>query len=224
MPAKTQKSSATRRVAIVGDLRAADPTVTEDGTAQSGSITGHAAVYGQVASIGGWFNEVIQTGAFDGADLTDVPFLVNHDMDGIPLARSRRNNGNSTMQLSVDNVGLAFAADLDIVNNDKSKSLYSAIGRGDIDKMSYCFDVSEEDWAGLDTDMPTRTITKIAKVYEISAVNFPAFEGTDIQMASRDKEALDSAKVLLESRQSALDSEKNELELVKLKCKILAGG
>lgn len=224
MPEKHQTKSATRRIAIVGDLRAADPTVSEDGVTQSGSIDGHAAVYAQVANIGGWFNEIIRTGAFDGADLTDVPFLVNHDLREIPLARSRRNNGNSTMKMSVDNIGLAFDAELDIVNNDKSKSLYSAVGRGDIDKMSYCFDVAEEEWAGLDTDMPTRTITKIAKVYEISAVNFPAFEGTDIALSSRDKAALDSAKALLESRQSALDSEKREMELLKLKCKIISGG
>jgi hypothetical protein len=217
------KTLATRRIAFVGDLRAADPTVTDEG--QSGKITGHAAVYGQMANIGGWFNEIIQAGAFDGADLTDVPFLVNHHMGGIPLARSRRNNGNSTMTLSVDDAGLAFEATLDIDNNDKSKSLYSAVGRGDIDKMSYCFSVSEDSWADLDTDMPTRTIIKIAKVYEISAVTFPAFDGTDIQAvsATQDEQALESARALLESNRSALDSEKCEAERIKLQCQILAG-
>lgn len=221
VPWKQKRS--VRRIAIVGDLRAADPTVGEDGSTQSGKITGHAAVYGQTAVIGSWFKEVIRAGAFDAADLTDVPFLVNHDFDSIPLARSRRNNGNSTMTLTTDDIGLAFEANLDIDNNDKSKSLYSAIGRGDIDKMSYCFSVSEEEWTDLDTELPTREIIKIAKVYEISAVNFPAYDGTDIQLSSRDVQALESARALLESRQSALESEKQEIELLKLKCEILGG-
>ncbi len=218
-----QSRSAIRRIVPISDLRAANPNVDEE---PSGKITGHAAVYGQVANIGGWFNEIIRSGAFDGADLTDVPFLVNHDIDGIPLARSRRNNGNSTMTLTVDEIGLAFDAQLDIDNNEKAKSFYSAVGRGDIDKMSYAFSVAEDEWSGLDTDMPTRTIVKIAKVYEISGVTFPAYVGTDIQVASssQDKQALDSARALLESRQSALESEKREMELLKLKCQILAGG
>lgn len=219
-----KKSASIRRIAVTGDLRAADPSV---GDEPEGKIDGHAAVYNQTANIGGWFYEIIAKGAFDGADLTDVPFLVNHDMDGIPLARSRRNNGNSTMTLTVDDIGLAFEAQLDIDNNDKSKSLYSAIGRGDVDKMSYCFQVADDEWADLDSIMPTRTITKIAKVFEISAVNFPAYDGTDLGIASsRDMHALESARALLESRQSTLENEKRdaeEVELLKLKCKILAG-
>jgi uncharacterized protein len=219
-PPWNQKRSI-RRFVAVGDLRAVDPTV---GDESNGKITGHAAVYNQKANIGDWFYEIIRSGAFDSADLTDVPFLVNHDMDGIPLARSRRNNGNSTMTLSTDNVGLAFDATLDIENNDKSKSLYSAISRGDIDKMSYCFSVADEEWSDLDTDMPTRTITKIAKVFEISAVNWPAYDGTDLQTSSRDLQTLESARTLLESSRSTLESEKREMDLLKLKCQILAGG
>ena len=64
-------------------------------------ITGRPIVYDSVTDLG-WFNEVIERGALDKADLTDVRFLVNHDLSKIPLARSRRNNGNSTMQLTVD--------------------------------------------------------------------------------------------------------------------------
>ena len=64
-------------------------------------ITGRPIVYDSVTDLG-WFDEVIERGALDKADLTDVRFLVNHDLSKIPLARSRRNNGNSTMQLTVD--------------------------------------------------------------------------------------------------------------------------
>ncbi len=62
------------------------------------------------------FYEVIDAGAFDNADLRDVPLLVNHDFNKIPLARSRR-NGNSSMTLQVDEIGLSIQAKLDVENN-----------------------------------------------------------------------------------------------------------
>ncbi|WDL98133.1 HK97 family phage prohead protease [Alicyclobacillus sp. ALC3] len=219
-PWQKNKKSATWRTALVTDLRAGDPNVTDD---PGGRIQGHAAVYGQRANIGGWFEEIIAPGAFDGADLTDVPFFVNHDTNDIPLARSRRNNGNSTMTLSTDNQGLAFDATLDVENYDKARALYSAVQRGDIDKMSYGFMVAEDEWTGLDTGLPLRTIRKIGKVFEISAVTFPAYDGTDIQAASRDAHTLESVRALLESNQSALESEKREAEVLRLKAQILAG-
>ena len=79
------------------------------------SITGHPAVFNSPADIGGWFEETIDPGAFDDCDLTDVCLFANHRDMKIPLARSRRNNGSSTMQLSIDDIGLfeineAFAA------------------------------------------------------------------------------------------------------------------
>jgi HK97 family phage prohead protease len=179
-------------------------------------VIGHAAVFGVTANIGGWFYEVIERGAFDGADLTDVLFFVNHETKKIPLARSRRNNGNSTMTLGPDEVGLKVDADFDTENNAESKSLHSAISRGDIDGMSFMFRIKEDKWENLDTDMPTRRILKIAKVFEVSAVNMPAYSDTDI--SARDRAALDSARQALE-RAKELDSS-SELELLKEKNKI----
>ena len=70
---------------------------------ESGTIiTGRPIVYGQATDIGGMFREIIDKGALDKTDLRDVRFLVNHNLDMIPLARSRRNNGNSTMQMTPD--------------------------------------------------------------------------------------------------------------------------
>ena len=77
----------------------------------------------------GPFDEIIESGALAFTDLTDVRFLVNHDISKIPLARSRRNNGNSTMQLTVDNDGMGIRVLLDTENNADARSLYSAVQR-----------------------------------------------------------------------------------------------
>ena len=189
-------------------------------------ITGKPIVYNSRTDLG-WFDEVIETGALDGADLTDVRFLVNHDTSRIPLARSRRNNGNSTMQLSVDMDGMSIRVQLDTENNSEARALYSAVQRGDISGMSFMFSIDEERWEDLKSEHPTRFITKIGSVVEVSAVTFPAYSSTSID--ARGKEALESARSALESarRQMAdpLDSEanKNELELLKEKTKFLGG-
>jgi HK97 family phage prohead protease len=184
-------------------------------------VVGHAAVFDQMTNICGWFNEVIERGAFDEADLTDVLFFVNHDLQKIPLARSRRNNGNSTMLLSIDQIGLLVDADVDTENNTEARSLYSSISRGDMDGMSFMFRIKEDKWENLDTDMPTRRILKIAKVFEVSAVNMPAYVGTDI--SARDQAALDSARQALE-RAKELESSRSEVELLKAKIKLKLQG
>ena len=68
-------------------------------------ITGRPIVYESKTDLG-CFAEVIHKGALKNTDLKDVRFLVNHDISKIPLARSRRNNENSTMQLTVDDDGM----------------------------------------------------------------------------------------------------------------------
>ncbi|MEN6349330.1 MAG: HK97 family phage prohead protease [Syntrophomonas sp.] len=184
-------------------------------------IEGHPAVYDQMTNIGGYFYEIIERGAFDECNFDDVLFSANHSwLDKIPLARSRRNNGNSTMLLQLDDKGLYIKAELDIENNAEAKSLYSAVGRGDINGMSFIFWVKECRWENLDSDMPTRRITKIKTVREVSAVNYPAYTGTDIN--ARDQQALDNAARVLENARSELDNSKNEhLEVKRFKDAIL---
>lgn len=185
-------------------------------------IEGHAAVYDEKTNIG-YFYEIIERGAFDGCDFDDVLFSVNHDLRKIPLARSRRNNGNSTMQLNLDDKGLYVKADLDVDNNSEAKNLHSAVKRGDIDGMSFIFYVKEDRWEDLDKELPTRHILKIKKVREVSAVNFPAYNGTDIN--ARDQVVLDNAAETLENvRSKGLDNSKEQLELLKLKTQILLKG
>lgn len=183
------------------------------------NVEGHAAVFNQTTTIGNWFYEVIERGAFDGCDFDDVLFFENHNMNKIPMARSRRNNGNSTMKLEVDDVGLFIRADLDIENNSEARTLHSSISRGDIDGMSFAFRIKEQTWENLDSDMPTRRIKKIAKVFEVSAVNQPAYSSTDIN--ARDKEALDNAKLALDNARSQ-ELDNSELEIEKLRTQILS--
>lgn len=195
------------------EFRAAD----QDGEKH---LTGHAAVFNSPTDIAGYFEEVIERGAFDGCDLTDVPFFVNHLENKIPLARSRNNNGSSTMKLSVDLTGLAIDARVDTENNQEARAVYSAVERGDVTGMSFAFRVKEQKWEKLDTDYPVRRILKIGKVYEVSVVNDPAYEETDI--SARDKEALESARAALDSARSKELESSNEAEVYKLRNEILS--
>lgn len=184
---------------------------------QKGVISGRPIVYESKTDLGD-FDEVISKGALDKADLKDVRFLVNHDISRIPLARSRNNNENSTMRLLPDENGLAIKVQLDVDNNSEARSLYSAIERGDITGMSFMFAIDKESWDDVKSAHPTRTIEKISKVVEVSAVTFPAYEDTEI--STRNKKVLESARSTLESVRSLLDS---EIEVIKLKNKILGG-
>ena len=141
--------------------------------------------------------EIIERGALDNTDLTDVRFLVNHDLNKIPLARSRKNNKNSTMQLLVDDSGMTIKVHLDIENNTEARNLYSAIKRGDITGMSFMFSIEAEEWEGLDTEKPTHRIKEISSIVEVSAVTFPAYEDTEIY--ARDNTDLERLKKTLEN-------------------------
>ncbi len=182
-----------------------------------GVIIGRPIVYESKTDIGPFF-EVIDRGALDETDLTDVRFLVNHNFSMIPLARSRRNNANSTLQLMPDYEGMAIRAEVDKEANADSRALDSAVRRGDITGMSFAFSVSGEEWEDLDTDHPTRHITKISSVVEVSAVTFPAYDATEIY--SRSAETLESARKTLESVREKEQAEARakattELELAK---------
>ena len=179
-------------------------------------IEGKPIVYDSWTDLG-WYDEVIDRGALADADLRDVRFLVNHNTDMIPLARSRNNNENSTMQMSIDDeVGMNIRVNLDTENNTDARALYSAIERGDISGMSFMFNVDGDRWEEIESEHPKRHIEKISKVFEVSAVTFPAYEATNISARGL-SDALDNAKVSLES----VKAEKREIELLKLKTKIL---
>ena len=198
------------------EIRAFDFDVRAEQNDEHGHyLTGQPIVFGQRTNLG-WYDEIIESGALDETDLKDVRFLVNHDISMIPLARSRNNNANSTMQMSVGETGMDIRVDLDTENNAEAKSLYSAVKRGDVSGMSFAFIVDKDAWDDIDTDHPTRHIRSIKKVFEVSAVTFPAYNQTSIAARGL-SDALESAKTSLESARA----EKREIERRKQKIRIL---
>lgn len=205
-----------RRKEMKKEIRTFNFEVRAENDEERGNIIeGRAIVYDEPTNMG-WYQEVISGGALQDTNLKDVRLLVNHNVDMIPLARSRNNNENSTMQLSVGEEGMDIRANLDTENNAEAKSLYSAVTRGDISGMSFMFGVDEDRWENLDTDYPTRYITSIAQVFEVSAVTFPAYEQTSLEARGLSS-ALDGAKESLESAKSEL----RKIERKKQKIRIL---
>ena len=180
-------------------------------------LTGQPIVYNARTNLG-WWDEIIEDGALADTDLKDVRFLINHNTDMIPLARSRNNNASSTMQMEVvDGVGMNIRVELDTENNADARSLYSAVERGDISGMSFMFIVRDESWDDVNSDHPTRHVRAIDKVLEVSAVTFPAYEQTSIQARGL-SDALESARASLESERARLA----EIERKKQKIRILS--
>lgn len=178
-------------------------------------LTGQPIVYNERTDMG-WYDEIIEDGALTDTDLRDVRFLVNHNTDMIPLARSRNNNANSTMQLEVvPGAGLSIRVDLDTENNADARSLYSAVGRGDISGMSFMFTVDADSWDEVNTEHPTRHIRSIDKVFEVSAVTFPAYSATSIQQRGL-SEALDSARESLDSERARLAEIERKKQLIRI--------
>lgn len=177
-------------------------------------LTGRPIVYNSRTDLG-WYDEIIESGALDGTDLRDVRFLINHNTDMIPLARSRNNTDNSTMQMIVDSDGMGIRVDLDTENNAEAKSLYSAVSRGDISGMSFMFTVDSDAWDDIESEHPTRTIRAIEKVFEVSAVTFPAYEATSIQARGL-ADALESARASLESERTRMKKMEQRKKAIKL--------
>ena len=200
------------------EIRAFDFEVRAEENERGKTITGQPIVYNERTNLG-WYDEIIDNGALNDTDLRDVRFLVNHNTDMIPLARSRNNNANSTMQMKVvEGSGMTIRVDLDTENNAEAKSLYSAVERGDITGMSFMFSVDKDSWEDLESDHPTRHVISIGRVMEVSAVTFPAYEATSIQARGLSS-ALDSAKNSLESAKT----EQRNIERQKQKIRSLMG-
>ena len=92
--------------------------------------------------------------------------------------------------------------------------LFRSIQRGDIDGMSFMFTVERDEWENLESDHPTRHIRKIGKVFEVSAVTFPAYPETTI--SARNAQTLDNARAALDSAKNA----NNEIEVLRMKALI----
>lgn len=171
-----------------------------DAAAASESLIlwGQPIVYDQPTTIhdpAGDYIEIIKRGALDGADLSDVRLLYNHDLAKIPLARTPK-----TMELRDTAAALELLATLP--DTAEAKAVYEAVKRGDLDGMSFCFTVPEGG-DSYDAATNTRTISKIAKVHECSIVPYPAYPQTSIEARSdraaslKQYKAKQQAKILI---------------------------
>lgn len=139
-------------------------------------LTGTPIVFDQPTTINtpdGSYTEIIAASALDGCDLSDSRLLWAHDDKRVPLARTPR-----TMTFNVDAKGLHMTAQLP--DTEEARSVYEAIKRRDVQGMSFAFVVAPggDEWSA---DGTTRTINKISKVLEVSAVNFPAYPTASIE-------------------------------------------
>ncbi len=136
-------------------------------------IKGYAAVFNSPETYG--YTEVIAPTAFDEADMSDVVLRYNHNDSFMVLARTR----NKSLQLDVDNKGLFMNATLqdDITEH---RDIFNAIKSELIDKQSFAFTVDEDTY---DYDTDTRTITKIGKLFDVSVVDQPFYNATDVSVA-----------------------------------------
>lgn len=167
---------------------------TDDGKMQ---IRGYAAVYDSPETY--WYTEQIAKGAFNDADMSDVVLRYNHNDNFMVLARTR----NKSLDLKVDEKGLYMDARLqeDVTSH---RDIFNAIKSGLIDKQSFAFTVDEDTY---DYDTDTRTITKIGKVFDVSVVDQPFYNATDVSVA-RDNKCDDFTKRREELRKEHEEQEK----------------
>lgn len=155
-----------RSLATAPELRAGDNGKT---------IAGYAAIFNDVADIGGSFREIIAPGAFSDTLDDDIRALVDHD-SGRVIGRSKA----GTLRLNEDGKGLAV--EIDLPDTTDGRDLVVSLTRGDISGMSFGFRVTHDEWDETG-DIPTRTIRAV-ELFEVSAVAFPAYEGTELALRS----------------------------------------
>lgn len=174
-------------------------------------IKGYAVVFNEPETYS--YTEVIDRHALDDADMSDVVLRYNHNDSFMVLARTR----NKSLGLEVDEKGLMIDAHLqdDITDH---RNIYNAIKSGLIDKQSFAFTVDEDSY---DYDTDTRTILKIGKLYDVSVVDQPFYNGTDVSVASKNDEFLSRRDELRKEHEEKLEAEKKAQELREAKDKLL---
>ena len=144
-------------------------------------VEGYAAVYDAETNIAGLFTETIERGAFDSANMRDVPLKYNHS-DAVPiLARTR----NKSLTLTPDEKGLKIRAEL--LDTTDGRDMFTRIKSGLLDKMSFAFSVNPdgEKWTTDDNGFQRRTITKFDRIFDVSVVDTPAYDETEIYARSK---------------------------------------
>ena len=140
-------------------------------------VEGYAVVFDNETDLG-YFKEIIDRNAFNGCDMSDVCMKYNHSDELLIMARTR----NNSLQLFVDERGLKVRAEL--IDTTQNRDLYKMIQAQLLTKMSFAFTVAEEDW---DYETDTRRILRIDKLYDVSVVDVPAYEATEIYARSKEQ-------------------------------------
>lgn len=165
------------------------------------TLIGYAAVFNSDTTIGDYFVERIDPGAFDKTIKGDIRALINHDT-GRLIGRTK----SGTLKLSVDSKGLAV--EINPPDTTDGRDIVTLVERGDLDGMSIGFIVTRQEWD--DTgNIPVRTILE-ADLLEVSAVAFPAY--TETQLSAR---SLDAAKAEIEALRANADAKKEAEEKIK---------
>lgn len=158
------------------EIRAASLTE-EDGGEEALYVEGYAVRFNEPTVLYEYsdyqYKEKVHPEALREADMSDVIFNYNHG--GKVMARTR----NKTLELKIDSKGLFIRARLD--GTEEGRKLYEEIRGGYIDRMSYAYTTKE---ASYDSETRTRTILRIKKVYDVSAVDIPAYDTTSISARS----------------------------------------
>lgn len=168
------------------------PLTPADGEEGRMVLEGYAIVFGQETLIGDGkrgFREVILPGALEGADMTDVPLRYNHADSFLTMAGTK----NGSLKLIPDEKGLRIVAEL--LDTQANRDVYKMVRSGLLDKMSFAFTVKAQEW-DRGGEMPLRKIASIERLYDVSIVDLPAYEGTSVysrslELAERELKALD---------------------------------
>ena len=165
--------------------------------------------YGKTVQI----KEVIEKGALDHADVSDCFFKYNHSNHTMAMARVK----NSTLKLELRDEGLFMKAEL--ADTTAGRDLYTLIKRGDIDKMSFAFNIEEEEF---DQAEYMFRVKSISKLWDVAAVNVPAYDGTSIYARRlEDVEALRAKQVeALEAKKRQEEESKRQELRSKIESKI----
>lgn len=182
---------------------------TEGGQSQELYVEGYACTFNDPTILweynGVQYKEQVDDKAFKDADMSDVIFNYNHS--GKVMARTR----NKTLELKVDDKGLLIKARLD--GTEEGRKLYEEIKGGYIDRMSFAFSVQESSY---DSDNHIRTIRKVKKLYDVSAVDIPAYDTTSISARSFFEAEAERERKALESAELHKRAIKTSLELLNL--------
>lgn len=175
-------------------------------------IKGYAVVFDSPETYD--YTEIIDKHALDNTDMSDVVLRYNHNDSFMVLARTR----NHSLQLEKDEKGLMIDATLqdDITDH---RNIYNAIKSGLIDKQSFAFTVEEDDY---DYDTDTRIIKKIGKLFDVSVVDQPFYNATDVSVKNQNNEFLEKREKLRKEHEEKLEEEKRKADLEEAKNKLKA--